>query len=207
MKKSILLALTLLFCLNAQADSFLTSTHFCEAYQSKSIIKEAKRLNKLNDQLITFILNKRKPVALKLAIINQLGWNFTDRQKNSELFLDYVISQNIFTDLEDLKANADEEVLISFAYMLAMEDYFEVSDALDLARRAVTMDKQNKKQSYSINLVFALVEAQVQQHEDRWCRAYEKCDAVRANSKLKKDMKKKARKIVFDYVQLYQEYC
>jgi hypothetical protein len=207
MKKSILLALTLLFCLSAKADSFLTSTHFCEAYQSKSIIKEAKQLNKLNEKLITFILNKRKPIALKLAIINQLGWDFTDRQKNSELFLDYVVSRNIFADLEDLKARADEEVLISFAYMLAMEDYFDVSDALPLAWRAVSMDKKKRKQSYSINLVLALMEAQVQQHEDRWCRAYEKCDAVRANLKLKKDMKKKARKIVFDYVQLYQEFC
>lgn len=173
----------------------------------KSIIKEAKRLNKLNDKLITVILNKRKPVALKLAIINQLGWDFTYRQNNSELFLEYVIREKIFSDLEDLKANADEEVLISFAYMLAMEDYFDVSDALLLAWRSVSMDKKNRKQSYSINLVCALIEAQAKQHSNNWCASYKKCDAVRTHSKLKRDIKKKARVIVFNYVQLYQEFC
>ncbi len=204
MKKIFLLLVALLYVNVTFADSFLTSTEFSKAYQNKRIVKEAKSANQLNDKLIAYILKKKNPIAVKLAIINQLGWDFEGRKINAEIFALYIIDHGIYKDFDDMLKNADEEILICMAYMKAMGDYFDVSEAKYIARQARSKDK---KGSYTISMICALIEAQEELHNDNWCKAYQICDAVRNNKSLKKDLKKGAQKIVFDYVDLYQEYC
>lgn len=203
MKTIVLLLIASFYCNVVLADSFLTSTEFSKAYQNKRIVKFASKSSQLNEKLIKYILKKRKPIALKLAIINQLGWDH-DGVERSEVFLGYLIKNNLFRSYEDLLDNSDADILICLAYMKAMDDYFDVKEAKYIARKAKSMDSKN---SYALNLVCALIEAQDQQLASDFCKAYQLCDAVRKDKSLQINLADNAKKIVFDYVDLYEEYC
>lgn len=207
MRNILILILAFLLCTNVRADSFLTSTIFHDAYRNKKIIKEAKNEKLLNEKLISYILKKKNPIAIKLAIINKLGWDFDRKKLNAEIFLNYLVKHNLFMDVNDITKNADEEVVICYAYMLAMGDYFNVREAKLIASIAKIKDRKNKKSSYAINLICSLIDAQNEAAKDRYCRAYKHCDDVRNNMSLKNDFNKKARKKVFEYVDVYKKYC
>ena len=92
MKPRIVIALILglLVGQNLYGDSPLTSTNFSQAYQDSRIIKLAsKEEGKLTKKLMKYLTKKNKPIELKLAIINELGWSF-DGKNNAEIFHAYL---------------------------------------------------------------------------------------------------------------------
>ena len=97
---------------------------------------------------------------------------------------------------------ADGGILISMAYLKALDNYFEVDEAIILARRA----KSKGDDSYTINIICALIEAQKALDSD-WCEVYNLANNVRTNQSLNMDMKEDAIKIIFEYMDLYKDNC
>lgn len=200
--RTLLVALTFLVTTSqVKADSPLTSTDFSSAYADLEIIQKAKAQNGiLNDELMSYLVSTKNPVDVKLALINELGWDFNGK-KNYDLFMTYLKS-NGYEKEKEISKKGGADLLICIAYIKAMDNYFEVSDAISWAKKAKIKDNG----SYSIQLIAGLIEAQ-EAMDGSWCKVFELCDSVRANQGLKMDMRQEASEIIFEYMNLYSEYC
>ncbi len=202
MKKiSLLILIAFLTIGNSFADSPLTSTHIADAYQDNDYIKVAKIANgELTPEIIENLTNTNIPIDIKMAIINELGWQINGK-KNFDIFTDYLVEKNLIKSKNNYK-DASGDILLCMAYLKAMDDYFEVKDAIKLAELAL---KKSPK-SYTFNIITALIKAQDMMDDD-WCHVYHLTDDVRRNSSLKSDMDQKAIDIIFLYMDAYGNYC
>ena len=180
------------------ADSPLTSTNFSKAYKDSEIIQLASKTEgKLTIELMDYLSNNKNPIELKIALINELGWSF-DGQNNSTIFYNYLKEKSKLEDINE----ADANILICYAYLKALDNYFDVEDAIIYAKKA----KSKNEKSYTINIICALIEAQKAMDSD-WCEVYNLTNNVRINNTLKQDMKKDSISIIFDYMDLYKDEC
>lgn len=194
----ILLIIGLLSSQNLFADSPLTSTNFSKAYKDSKIIQLASKTEgKLTIELMDYLGNNKNPIELKIALINVLGWSFNG-QNNSTIFYNYLKEKSKLMDINE--ANAD--LLICYAYLKALDNYFDVEDAIIYAKKA----KSKNENSYTINIICALIEAQKAMDSD-WCEVYNLTNNVRINNTLNQDMKEDSVSIIFDYMDIYKDNC
>jgi hypothetical protein len=187
----------------AFADSPLTSTPFNEAYKDVPIVKKAIQADGLiTTKLMKFLSHPGKPLDQKMAVINQLGWNLGGRE-NGKRYEEFLVKKYGFqgADMENFGVLTADE-LLSLAYLTAMDNYFDVRSAAQLAREAL---KKNPT-SYTCQIVVALILAQ-EAFDTDWCKVYQITDAVRNNANLKKDMRDEAIRIIFDYMDIYSAEC
>lgn len=181
----------------AFADSPLTSTPFHEAYQKEKIVQLAlNAAGVITPKLMKYLSHPKKPIALKLALINALGWD-VDGQHNAGIFYAYLKDKKKLNTLE----NNNADLQICYAYLKAMDDYFDVEEALEYANRA-----RSKSSSYAVHLVASLIEAQQKMDSD-WCGVYLASDQVRNNSELNLDFNPGASAIIYNYMERYADYC
>jgi hypothetical protein len=194
----IVLIIGLLSSQSLFADSPLTSTNFSKAYKDSEVIQLASKTEgKLTIELMDYLSNNKNPIELKIALINVLGWSF-DGQNNSTMFYNYLKEKSKLEDINE--ANAD--LLICYAYLKALDNYFDVEDAIIYAKKA----KSKNKNSYTINIICALIEAQKAMDSDR-CEVYNLTNNVRINNTLNQDMKEDSMFIIFDYMDIYKDNC
>ncbi len=186
----------------AQADSPITSTDISSSYQDVAIVQTAKSAQgALTDELMAYLADESNPIDVKMAVINQLGWDF-DGKSNADVYLNYLIMTKKISSEAKLKKKGTAHQLICMAYFRAMDNYFEVKDAVVYAELAT---RKNKK-SYTIQLIAAIIKAQKAFDAD-WCAVYKLTDAVRTNTSLTMDMRNEASVAVFEYMDLYKESC
>jgi len=198
-KNLLILVISLLSSPYLFADSPLTSTKISKAYKDFEIVQKATKVNGvLNDELMEYLSNDKNPIDLKIALINELGWDFYG-QYNSLLFYMYM-KKNGMKDIND--ANAD--ILICYAYLMAMDDYFYVDKAISYANKA----KAKNDKSYTIQIITALIEAQKKlKNQKDWCDVYTLTNDVRENKSLLIDIKQEAIDEIFEYMDRYKKYC
>ncbi len=203
-KKTLLAAIACtVLAASAFADSPLTSTNFSEAYEDEPVVIAAKDANGvINRQLMAYLVNEFNPIDVKIAVINALGWN-VDGQKNSKLFMDYLTSNRGYSSAEKLYKKGNPEELLSYAYLKAMDNYFEVDEALRFAERAVKKDKSNSR---TFHLVAGLIKAQ-KVMDDSFCDVFQITDRIRKNERLMNDMRTKAVGIIYEYMDIYGDSC
>lgn len=206
MKTKLLLPILIfLFGFNqiAKADSPLTSTDLSSAYTNEKIIKKAADKNGiLTTDLMKYLTKKSNPIAVKIAIINKLGWDINGKN-NAEIFWNYLQKKMKFKNLQDFKNRADADLLICYAYLKGLDNYFDVKESMSFAQMA---RKKDNKKSYTINIVCGLIEAQNGFSGD-WCEVWKSTDMVRNNKSLNQDLKEDVIKNIFEYMDLYKEEC
>jgi hypothetical protein len=72
-----------------------------------------------------FLVQETNSLELKMALINALGWNYNG-QKNAKRFLTYVVKKKIGSGITDLMNSGRSDLLLCYAYLLALDDYFQV---------------------------------------------------------------------------------
>lgn len=187
----------------AFADSPLTSTDFAEAYIDEPIVAAAGEANGvINDRLMAYLASEYNPIDVKMAVINKLGWQLSGRN-NSKLFLDYLQRSRGYSDEKKFykKGRADE--LLSYAYLRALDNYFEVDEALRFAERAL---KRDKGSSRTFQLIAGLIRAQ-KAMDSNWCEVYQITDRIRNNQRLMNDMRTRAVDIIYEYMDIYGDSC
>jgi hypothetical protein len=188
--------------LNISADSPITSTPFSSAYLSEKIITTtAKAKGLITPEIIDFLSKQGNPVELKMAVINQLGWQ-NKIKDNAAVFFRALAIKNKYKNEDDFKLKANGDELLSYAYLKAMDDYQEVSAAIKFAESAL---EKNPK-SFTYNLITGIIKAQ-KALDDDWCEIYKITDSVRQNSALTMDMKAEATQIIYEYLDGYKEFC
>lgn len=206
MKGKIILFLSIILacCTNiSRADSPLTSTDFFVAYQDESIIQYAGTLNgKLDKKTMNYLYNSDNPIAVKLALINKLSWDF-DGKSNATEFIKFLRQKGAFSNMHNFTyKNSRSDLMICLAYLQAMDNYFDVKAARTLALEAKKFDLY----SYAVHIVAALIDAQYQ-FDRSWCDVYRVVAVVDQDPLLERDMKQEAVDNIFDYIGLYKSSC
>jgi hypothetical protein len=201
--KYLLISLCFLLLTNtAFADSPLTSTPFYKGYLDVAVIKEASKSNgKITEKQLQFLTNSKNPIAVKLALINSLGWD-TKGKSNASKYIDYVFEKQLQLNYKNFIIKASAEELICYAYLKAMDDYFNVKSASVFAKQAM----RKAPTSYSIHLIGTLIQVQGVNAKN-WCKIYTKMNQVLTNKKLHPDLRPNSIKAVFIYTDGYKEYC
>src|SRR5699024_12827307 len=133
------------------------------------------------------------------AAINELGWSIRGKN-NAKLFYEYMKYKNVLQNIN----NASADILICYAYFMALDDYFDVEEAIVYANKA----KAKNNKSYTIQIITALIEAQkALDNKENWCEVYSLTNRVRNNKALTQDMNEEAIAIIFKYMDLYKENC
>jgi hypothetical protein len=213
------------------ADSPLTSTTFSTAYNSEPIVMAAARARgKLTKQIMDFLSDESKPIDIKVACINQLGWDINGKN-NAQIFLDYMREK---TSAQDTMSYSGDEIgmlnnvidstlpyqdpniavinrfnsdeLLCYAYILALDNYFNVEYAVEYSEMAVQM----KPDSYTFCIITAIIQAQHITHKESVvstnandCDIFKIFSSIKNDTSLKKDMKEQASTIIFEYMNLY----
>ena len=215
--KQIILGLGALLSVEVFGDSPLTSTAFSEAYLSEPIVMAAGRARgKITRQIMDYLAEKTNPIDVKVAAINKLSWDINGKS-NAAQFLEYLRENSMDSAARAYQPGADSisvfmqdplletlgaDELLCYSYMLALDNYFSIDQALAYAEMAV----QKNPESYTFCMITALIQAQKLMEND-WCGVYQACEYVRADPSLKKDMKDEAIAIIFEYMDGYKEYC
>ncbi len=180
------------------ADSPITSTEFYDAYSSYKILNDSYyKDGVLNEDLMKY-LDEDNPIDVKMAIINKLSWD-SDRGSNSAKYFNYLSKKYDYDDEMDFIKNGSGDNLLCMAYLKAMDDYFNVEDAIWYAEMALKF----KPKSYTYNIILAIIKAQKAMDYD-WKEVYELTNSLR-NKDLNIDMKEEARNSIYEYMDSYKE--
>ncbi len=167
-----------------------------------AIIKTAAKSNgTITEQQLQFLTNSKNPIAVKLVLINSLGWT-TKGKSNGPVYLEYLFEKQPQLNYKNFINKATAQELIIYAYLKAMDDYFNVKSASVFAKQAM----RKAPTSYSIHIIGTLIYVQGFS-QNNWCSIYKNINLVRTNKKLKSDFRTKSLKTIFSYTDGYKEYC
>lgn len=201
MKKLVAFIVLIGFHFSSFADSPLTSSVFWKTYNHPAIKNFANSKGKINEEGCSFLHNKKEPLETRMAAVNALGWN-TKGQQNADAYLGYLISKNLYKNKNEFLQKGQKEDLIIYAYMLAMDNYFDVQASIDICKKpAIANDK-----SRCIQMISALIKSQAVLYKN-YCDVYQFVRKVNDNKQLTNDMKEEAVQEIFNYINIYRKYC
>jgi len=208
MKKILLLIISICTFSLSWGDSPLTYTEFHKAYIDIPIVQKAlNSKGKISKETMSYLASETNPLDVKLAIINAIGWS-NDGSKKSEAYLNYVVkTKKYIAGINEnrlaFKWNATADELIIFAYIRAMEDYFDVTYANEFAQLAL----QKNPNSLAVNLISGIIKAQGLFLLNEWCYASAQFNLIKKNTQLKTDLRKEGEIIICEYVQSMGANC
>ncbi len=208
--------ISLFASLRLRADSPLTSTFWANQYKEVPIINEVIQKAKSGDQIFTkkhydFLIDSKNLIAHKLTLINANGWNLNGLNNSKGLLESFFSKYKVKNENEFIeKANSHD--LIVYAYCLAMDNYFDVSKAANIAEKAYKKNTEiEKENSYAVNLIYAIIICQIYLDDiSSWCNIFLIPNNVKKNydsGKLKKDFKQEAAQEIYDYLFIYKDLC
>lgn len=202
--KNVLFSLVfLLFVNNTFADSPLTATPIYLGYMDISLIREADKSDGIiTEQQLYFLTDNHNPIAIKLALINSLRWRYQGKL-NAPEYLEFLFEREPQLNYKNFINKASAEELICYAYLKALDNYFDVKSATIFAKQAM----RKAPTSYSIHLIGTLISVQSYLSKRESCKIYTSINQVRINNKLKVDMRKKSSEAVYGYTDSYKMDC
>ena len=200
MNKVLLFFVTLSLSITSFADSPLTSTYFYKHYLDNSLVAEAQKTKAITHEMIVYILDADKPIEVKVAIINALGWGSNSNENYLELRAYAMNKYDVYTD-KKLFDKIDGKVMVCFAYMKGLSDYFDVKDAVKMSKLAQKKDKD----SYCVNIIAALIQAQEYFNKNRWDMIYSTVNQANNTTWKNNDISDEAAVSLMEYIGSYKE--
>lgn len=216
-KISLVSLLILLLSVRCYADSPLTSTDFYMAYLDVPIVKAAAdKPNVLTEEMMAYLHDEANPLDVKLALIYAVGWaadggrlsTFSDYMSYCTLHFPQDKKRSCESGIvtwDDVYDHASPSQMAVILYLYAMSDYSNCSNILAacaLMERAL----ENSVYSESFMLSMSLVWAQVKLLMGQWEHIYPSFHLMFDNT-LVKDVRPEARKIIYEYIDLYKKYA
>ena len=184
-----------------KADSPLTSTYFAANYPEYPIIEKSVLDRSFNDEVAAFLLDTKHPIDAKAALINAIGWNY-DATHNAETFRGHLAKKHGTTTAGLQLTSLSSDELLCLGYIMAMDDYFNVDDAINI----LEMAKNKKSESFTIHIILAMVKSQKIMDID-YCQVWTLTADVLNDKSLKRDMKRVSIQNIVDYNILYKSDC
>ena len=215
-----LLSSTILFsfsiCISsAKADSPLTSTDLTPGYENLAIVRQLQVNKTMNQDVVDFLLSGAS-LDQKAAVINALGWNI-EGQNNGELFLQGLLRKKRMKSIQQLQLKdltAEDKFVLG--YLLAMDDYFNLSP-LDVKSRqgvltATPLELLSQSafalpDDFTVHFVKSLVEAQLNL-SNSWCSIYlAPTEVLRLFPENRRNLNPQAVSKAMEYMNLYRDNC
>lgn len=201
MLRVLLLFIFLFSVAPASADSPLTSIVFHTSAKEHPLVKLAlSSSGRISPEITEYLIKAENPVGTKLCIINALGYKVSSTE-NSRAFLKAIQEAKGVQSIYKLDNNGESaELMACYAYMMAMESYFDVKKAGEIANRAQRYAPDN----FAVAFVAALIHAQNIQQDD-FCEVYLSLNRLR--KKQNNNLPDEIFKVATDYTDLYFSYC
>ena len=215
-----LLSSTILFsfsiCISsAKADSPLTSTDLTPGYENLAIVRQLQINKTMNQDVVDFLLSGAS-LDQKAAVINALGWNI-EGQNNGELFLQGLLRKKRMKSIQQLQLKdltAEDKFVLG--YLLAMDDYFNLSPLDAKSRQGVLTATPLELLSqsafalpddFTVHFVKSLVEAQLNL-SNSWCSIYlAPTEVLRLFPENRRNLNPQAVSKAMEYMNLYRDNC
>ncbi len=181
------------------ADSPLTSSKFYQHYIGNPLVYEASETHDLSWDMAEYILDANNPIAIKVAIINALSWG-DKAEGNYSGLVSIAMDVKQPPSASKLFNILDGKTLICFAYLKALSDYFDVKEAVKMAKMAQKKDKD----SYCVNFIAALIQSQDNFNANKWAMVYTVLDKVNNTTWRYDDLSDEAAASVMEYINLYR---
>ena len=202
MKKTILILFFTFSITSVFADSPLTNSDFYRAYMDIPLVSKTSKSNGvLSDEVFKYLISNNS-LDQKIALINSMKWSLNGKNNSVLYFNKLKLIHKEYTNKNFYNKGSAEE-LICYAYLKAMDNYFDVKTASMFSAQA---SKLNPK-SYTISIINQLIKVQMIGSPKQWCEVYSRMDNVRENTDLVLDFRKEASEIIFKYTDGYKEYC
>lgn len=188
------------------ADSPLTSTEFWRIYKVSGGDENYFPPYKVYDEsewgeeVMSILCSSDVSIEQRLCLVNYCGWNFEGQSHYADL-VRYSCDKEGVANEKQLFRNMSGEMLIVFAYVKAMDDYFNVSEAKSIAEEAV----KRSPNSRAVAMIAALIKAQYAM-DSNWGEVYRVCHAVETDTSLDNDFCDAAVWAIMEYINLYAEY-
>jgi hypothetical protein len=208
MKKLFLSIIFTLTINSVFADSPLTSTDFYKAYTDVPLVQEASlSKGRITNEMMEYIDDDANPLDVKLAIINAIGWERKGLMVSKMYFM-FVMNKKKYKtefggDFMAFKWYATRDELICYSYMKALDNYFVVTDAFEMAEEAV----RKYPDSFAVNMIYNLIKSQGLTDFGEYCYASKLFLSLKDNPKLKMDMRKESMSYLFEYMISVGENC
>lgn len=205
MKKSGLIFIIAMFVFTGKvliADSPVTSTDFYKAYLQIEQVQQAEQHGILDGHLAGYLLDETVSIDKKAAVINALA--VKEKVKNNAVTFKMFLARKYGATHKELNLdllNGDE--LFCLGYLTVADDYSNAGEALPILERA----KEKNAKSYTVNIIFALTQAQIYVDNSDKCSAWTVCDKVRNDASLNQDLNQVAIDIIFGHIDKYKEKC
>ena len=199
MRKVLFVFAFLLVSMLSFADSPLTSSKFYQHYIGNPLVYEASETHDLSWDMAEYILDANNPIAIKVAIINALSWG-DKAEGNYSGLVSIAMDVKQPPSASKLFNILDGKTLICFAYLKAMSDYFDVKEAVKMAKMAQKKDKD----SYCVNFIAALIQSQDNFNANKWAMVYTVLDKVNNTTWRYDDLSDEAAASVMEYINLYR---
>jgi hypothetical protein len=197
MKKICFLIVFTIAITNVFADTPLTETSFYKAYLDVPMVEKAiQSKGIINNEILVYLCDSN-PLDLKIAVINALGWNH--KKSNSTSYLNFVLKTKKYTRESKsiaFKYFATSDELICYAYLLSLDNYFDVVYANEIAQLALNKSPN----SYAVNMIVCLIKAQGLYLLGEECYSFKLFNDLTTKPQLKMDMPNDAEKYLFDYM-------
>lgn len=209
----------IIFLLNTHlclADSPLTSIDFWNISKDAYIIKIGNKTGKqkLDKQMFKYLMNPNNSSFEKFALINALKWEFKSDITNSKKFIEYLKTENYNKDELD-KVNWDntnslnlfliqtgEEYYMLYQYMLAMDNYLDVSDI----KKSISENLQIQEDPL-YHFIYSLVSCQEMVVNNDFCEVYNTFSLFLAVGCIDDEQLKYSAKLANSYISLYSKSC
>ena len=184
----------------AWADSPITSTSFAKAYQDVPIVSRMLQLNGqvVTQELINYLADDQNPIDVKVAAINAV-----DISKDVYTPLMNLLKTRLGTDSEiSVLARISGSTHAALAYARARHFYDNLREAGVLAHSVLLKEPD----SFTANMVYALVISNAMMDSGQWDAIYPICNNIKIDPALTQDMRPQAITMLMEYINLYKEY-
>lgn len=201
---------------DVKADSPLTSIDFWNISKDAYILKIGNKpgKQKLDKQMFNYLTNPNNSTFEKFALINALKWDFKSDIANSKKFIEYLKTENYNKDelaeVDWENANAlnlfliqtGEEYYMLYQYMLAMDNYLDVSDI----KKSISENLQIQKNPL-YHFIYTLMSCQEMVLTNEFCEVYNTYSLFLAVGCINDEQLKYSAEIANSYISLYSKSC
>lgn len=192
-----------LVSLNTYADSPLTSIEFWTIHSEDFTVQNAFRNKKMDKSIIDFILDENNSLEMRLSVINAIGWKFKSSSKNSSALLRSILKKYKVNSIDTLFDVNYIDILTCYTYSLALDNYNNVDNIIQLSDRVSNLDSNNFYSKY----IFTLIKSQKFSLSRQWCNVHLTFKELKKEDYFKSEYGKKLFDKTFEYIDIYDKYC
>ncbi|MBN2175066.1 MAG: hypothetical protein JW731_13110 [Bacteroidales bacterium] len=201
MKKIFLFVLWIPFAAYTFGQSTVTIAKFYDNYLYDLNVQNTSQHGQLDGNAAHYLMDPNIGLEYKAAVINALV--DAEKKYGASTFAQYLGRKYGTTkdNLDYSKLTGDE--LFSLGYLTLIDHDGDPSQALPILEKA----KNSLPGSLTVNLIYALAQAQDHINKGENCEAWLVCNTVMNNKSLINDLSVSATEIIIDAVKPYQSAC